>query len=339
MPNCYEQMKNTFVTMLNEKCGDLTADQIRRVTATLDMAAVPYEVKEAETALSVLDGGVPDLVKTYIAVKKVEGLSKETLKVKFYRLRSFLQTVRKPLNMIGANDIRAYLYQYQEQSGVSNATLDGVRIVIDSFFRWAACEGYLDKDPSITIKPVKYEKKQRCSLTQLELEYIRRACGTAREKAMIEFFYSTGCRVSEMCAVKLEDVDFISGEVTLFGKGSKYRTSYINAKAAVAIRDYLNERGKDASEYLFCTERRPYRKLTKAAIEKAVRDIMARVPEVKKHVTPHIFRHTTATQAVNNGMPIEEVQRLLGHAKVDTTMIYVESDQAKVKASHVRAVV
>lgn len=336
---CYDQMKNAFIASLSAKCPDLSMDQMKRILESLDTVSASYEITESETALSVLKDGIPELVRTYIAVKKIEGLSAETLKVKFYRLRSFFQAIRKPLPMITANDIRAYLYQYQERSGVSNATLDGVRIVIDSFFKWAACEGYLDKDPTVTLRPVKYEKKQRCALTQLELEYIRRACRTARERAMVEFFYSTGCRVSELCTVQLTDINFLSGEVTLFGKGSKYRTSYINAKASVAIRDYLNTRGTDASEYLFCTERRPYRKLTKAAVEKAVRDIMSRVPEVKKHVTPHIFRHTTATQAVRNGMPIEEVQRLLGHVKVDTTMIYVESDQERVKASHVRAVV
>lgn len=337
--NCYDQMKNAFTTLLSTKCADLTIDQMNRVIAVLDTVSASYEVRECETALSVQDDGIPELIKTYIAVKKVEGLSPETLKIKFYRLRDFFQIVRKPLPMIGANDIRAYLYTYQDRHSISNATLDGVRIVICSFFHWAACEGYIDKDPAITVKPIKYEQKQRVSLTQLEMEYIRKSCTTKRERAIVEFFYSTGCRVSEMSAVKLSDVDFTTGEVTLFGKGSKYRTSYLNARSTVAIREYLEERGTDGCPYLFVTERKPLRQIGKPALEKIIRIIMARVPEVKKPVTPHIFRHTTATQAVSGGMPVEQVQALLGHVNISTTMIYVDHDQSKVKASHLRTVV
>lgn len=163
------------------------------------------------------------------------------------------------------------------------------------------------------------------------------ACRTPREKAMLEFFYSTGCRVSELCNVKKSDIDWRENSVHLFGKGKKHRTSFINAKCEVALTEYIAQR-KDECEYLFVSERAPHDKLEKASIEKAIKKLAERAG-INKRVTPHILRHTTATQAVNNGMAIEEVSKLLGHASISTTMVYAKVSTENVQTHHAKCVI
>ena len=190
-----------------------------------------------------------------------------------------------------------------------------------------------------TIQAIRYEKKPRQNLTQLELEYLRTGCQTSRDRAIIEFLYSTGCRVSELAGVKKSDIDWSTKTVHLFGKGKKHRSSYINAKAEVTLSSYLNSRNDDC-DFLFCTERKPIRGLQREAIEKIVRNISTRSMEkTQKHVTPHILRHTTATIALQSGMPIEDISRLLGHEKIDTTLIYAHTLEESVREGHRKYIV
>lgn len=334
----YNEFRNEFSEKLITQMGALSIDHMNQILAILDTVAKDYTMQRITTALTLLRGDVPELVKIYIAAKKVEGLSEQGLKNSLARLRIMCDKICKPLTEITSTDIRVFLYNYQQERGVSNASLNSVRIQISSFFHWLAAEGYIPKDPALTVKPIKYEQKQRESLTQLELEFIRKACKDIREKAIVEFFYSTGCRVSEMADIKIADINFRTDEVTLYGKGKKYRTSYLNAKAHVALNEYLDSR-KDDSPYLFVSIRKPHKKLQKEAIESIIRSIRDRTPELHKALTPHIFRHTTATQAVSNGMPVDEVQKLLGHTNIATTMIYVETADESVKTSHQKAVI
>lgn len=155
----------------------------------------------------------------------------------------------------------------------------------------------------------------------------------------MEFLYSTGCRVSEMSAVKKKDINWLDNSVRLFGKGKKHRLSFINAKAEVAIKNYLNSR-KDDSEFLFVSERAPHGQLSKDAYEKIIRNIVKRTPEVQgKHITPHTFRHTMATTALRGGMPITDISKLLGHEKIDTTMIYAKTSTEEIREGHKRFVI
>lgn len=171
------------------------------------------------------------------------------------------------------------------------------------------------------------------------MEYIRQACTTNREKAIVEFLYSTGYRVSELAVVKKSDIDWNKKSVHLFGKGKKHRTSYLNAKAEVTLLEYLKNRN-DESEYLFVSERKPYGQLKRCAIEKIVRQIAERaISQVKKPVSPHIFRHTTATTALNNGMPIEGISQLLGHESVGATMIYAKVSTEDVQIGHKKYII
>lgn len=335
--DCYEKMRNAFAAELDTALPELSAKEAELIIAALDRAAQCYEVRAKETSLAVRTDYIPEVVKVYIAVKKTEGLSDATLGNYARTLRGFFRAARKTPDEVTANDIRLYLYEYQKARGVTNRTLDKYREMICWFFSWAHNEEYIKRNPARSIKAIKAEIKQRQALTQLELERLRLACCSERERAMVEFMYSTGCRVSEMAAVTLKDIDLRAGTVHLFGKGRKHRTSYINAKCEIAIEEYLKVR-QGESEYLFVSERAPYGGLKKGALEKAVR-MLAERSGVEKHITPHVLRHTTATQAVNNGMPIEEVSKLLGHASVATTMIYAKSSQEAVHTHHTKCVV
>lgn len=170
------------------------------------------------------------------------------------------------------------------------------------------------------------------------MEYLRLACKTPRDLAILEFLYSTGARVSEPIIVKKSDIDWYDKSVSLFGKGMKQRTSFLNAKAEVAIKRYLESRTDD-NEYLFVSIKKPYKQLTKDAVERMVRIIANNTPQVKKKVTPHIFRHTTATTALQSGMPIADISKLLGHESIDTTMIYAKSSLEDVRTGHKKHIV
>lgn len=196
-----------------------------------------------------------------------------------------------------------------------------------------AAEEYLNKNPAINITPIKYERKHKRAMSQIDLEKVRLACRTKRETAIIEMLYSTGCRVSELEHLNISDVNFETKEVTLFGKGSKHRTSYLNAKAEVALIEYLRER-KDDNKALFVYDRKPYDRFKKSGIENMVRKIMERTTDISTHVTPHIFRHTTATTALDRGMNIVDVSRLLGHRRLDTTMEYITENSESVRNNH-----
>lgn len=227
-----------------------------------------------------------------------------------------------------------YLYNTQENRGISNRTLDGRRAAIHAFFEWAAGEGYVDKNPCRSIKNIKYERIQKKPLTDMELERIRQVCKTIREKAMVEFLYSTGARVTEACTVKKTDVDFHKGEVVVLGKGNKHRTTYLNARSKLLLKQYLASRDDD-SEYLFVSERKPHGALKKEAIERIIKLIGERA-ELDRPLTPHLFRHTLATLMLQRGTPITEVQKILGHVNINTTMIYAKVADEDVKASHMK---
>lgn len=323
--NTYEQFKNRFLVELENSIPNLARVHLYSIGQVLDRAAYPYDISVKETSLVPSHDLIPSLVKTYIVVKKTEGLSDGTLSNYARILKAFFLWVRKPPEEVTANDIRMFLYDYGQHRKISGRTLDKYREFVCWFFHWAHVEEYIPKDPGRAVKEIKHEVKPRQALSQIELEYLRLACKTVREKSILEFLYSTGCRVSELTIVKKSDVNFGDGTVHLFGKGRKHRTSFINAKCEVTLKEYLKTR-EDNNEYLFVSMRKPHNQLTKGAIEKIIKEL-ANSSAVTKHVTPHILRHTTATQAVNNGMAIEDVSKLLGHANVATTMIYAKISQ------------
>jgi integrase/recombinase XerD len=333
----YEHFRNEVQCAAADQ--GMPPETIIDVLGLLDNLAARYEIHKKETSLSLFHDELPEIVKIYLVSKKIEGLAQTTLDTYLRTLTLFFREIRKPPAQITTNDIRVYLYRYQQERACTNRSLDKYRQYLASFFCWAVDEGYVQCNPMKTIPAIKYEKKQRKNLTQLELEYLRNSCQTSRERAVIEFLFSTGCRVSEIAGVKKADVDWNARTVHLFGKGSKHRTSYLNAKAEVTLKAYLDTRADD-SEFLFVTERKPYRQLTTCALEKIVRNIASRTSsQMNTHVTPHVLRHTTATLALQNGMPIADISKLLGHEKIETTMIYAHTCMESVQAGHRKFVI
>lgn len=331
----YEHFRNEFITQLT----NFEEEELQSVLLTLDKTAVSYDFIKKEENSEFLEDELPEMVKIYLMCKKMEGLSENTLSSYKKTLELFFKQLKKTPDKIKTNDIRLYLYQYQQEREITNRSLDKYREYICRFFSWARNEGYIDINPAENLKPISHEVKPRESLTQIELEYLREACETPREKAIIEFFYSTGCRVSELANVKISDIDWHDKMVHLVGKGKKHRTSFLNAKAEITLRNYLATRN-DECEYLFVSLRRPIRQLHSDGINKIVRNIVKRMPkEINKNITPHTLRHTTATTALQNGMPINDIQKLLGHASVETTMVYAETSLEEVQAGHKKYII
>lgn len=334
MSECREKFANEFMAKLD---GKMSPEQMKVVLQELQVFVNDYEIENRKTDIVPYSDQIPECYRVYMVAKKIEGLSEETLKTYNYYLQDFFLNIGKPLREITANDIRVYLYDCQKRTGIKNRTLDGKRLVINTFMEWCSEEGYIEKNPCAQIHPIKYEAKPREPLSGIEMELIRDACNTYREKAIVEMFYSTGCRVSELSRLKKEDVNFQTGEVHLFGKGHKHRTSYLNAKAEVSLKKYLFTR-KDNESALFVTERKPYRALKKESIESIIKKIGVR-SGIERNLYPHLIRHTTATDALERGMNVAEVQKILGHEKLNTTMIYAKVSQENVRHSHRRYIV
>ena len=330
-----EKLKNELLLLLDEY---LDTKDLKSIAQQLDVMLSDYEIESRKTDIITYEYKIPKSVEVYIVSKKIAGLSIKTLYLYKIILEDFFHTVKKQPDQIKVNDIRIYLYQYQKQHGICNRTLDNRRTVLCGYFGWLASEEYINKNPAINVSPIKYERKHKKPMSQLDLEKIRIACITKREKAIVEVLYSTGCRVTELERLNISDVNFETREVTLFGKGDKHRVSYLNAKAEVMLKDYLSDRNDD-NPSLFVTERKPHNRFKKSGIEASIRKLMKRTTGVTTHVTPHVFRHTTASVSIERGMNIVEVSKLLGHSKVETTMEYITTDMNSIKISHQSCVV
>lgn len=325
-----EKLKNDMLMLMAK---NVDVDTLRKLDSQIEIILSNYEVEQRKTEIITYGSDIPETVQTYIVSKKISGLSDKTLGLYLMVLTDFFRTLNKNPEKISVTDIRVYLYKYQKEHGVSNRTLDCRRTIICGYFNWMANEEYICKNPAVNIEPIKYERKHKKAMSQLDLEKVRLSCETKREKAIVEVLYSTGCRVTELERLNISDVNFETKEVYIFGKGDKHRTSYLNAKAEVALKDYLSER-TDTNPALFVYDRKPYGRFRKSGIENMIRKMMERTSGVTTHVTPHVFRHTTATTALDRGMSIVDVSRLLGHRRLDTTMEYITANSNSVKNNH-----
>ena len=334
----YEQMKNEFMMELSTRC-ELSTEQLRDVLSCLDCTMYNYDIVQKETSIVLYNQELPQLAKMFIVCKSIEGYSDGTLENYKYHLTNFFYAIQKSPEQVTANDIRAYLYNYQQSRKVSNRYLDKIRGNIAVFYEWMHVEGYIEKNPCIAIPNIKFEKKKKQACSQIDLEYLRRACETLKQRAILEVMYSTGCRVGELVVLKKSDINWDTKEIHLFGKGKKHRTSYINAKAEVALKEYLKSR-VDENEWLFVSDRRPYKQMHVDGIQKIIRLMTERAKSnVVKHVTPHVLRHTFATHAVTNGASLFSVQKLLGHENINTTITYLKENMEDVKSDHQKAVI
>ena len=271
-----------------------------------------------------------DYLQEFLDVKALEGCSKATIENYRFNLNKFLLGVGKDPTEIATQDIRKYLADYKRERGVSNTTLDNMRRVFQSFFTWMHREGYVLKDPCAAVNKIRADKIIKNPYSDEEMELMREAAKNLREKAIIEVLYSTGMRIGELEKLNKDDIDFVNGKAIVFGKGAKEREVYFNVKAQLALKKYLENRN-DTNEALFVGLQSPYNRLKVSTYEKILRELGGRCGV---HCHPHRFRRTCATILLNKGMPIQEVSKVLGHAKLETTMIYCEINQQSVAANH-----
>ena len=316
---------NEVIMRLNSK---IPTEHIKTVESVMSIVLNNYEFTSKSHELSCVV--IPKCLNIYLATKKIEGKSENSINLYRLYLNEFIRIVQKPLEDITANDIRMYLYLVQENRKISNRTLDSRRTVVCSFLGWCAAEGYISKNPAINITPIKYERKERVPLTDIQLEKVRNACSTLRETAMVEVLYSSGCRVTELARLNISDVNFDTREIKLFGKGDKHRTSYLSAKAIVALQAYLTSRTDDC-EALFVSTKKPIKRMQKNGLEAIIRKLGKKCEMPFLH--PHLFRHTVATDCLKRGMDVTALQKMLGHRSLETTMIYAKVSDDTVRAS------
>ncbi|MEQ9879762.1 site-specific tyrosine recombinase/integron integrase [Pectobacterium betavasculorum] len=275
--------------------------------------------------------GNDGLLNVFISAKRIEGCSEKSLKYYDATVSTMLKAVKKPVREIVTDDLRNYLANYQKARNSSKVTVDNMRRIFSSFFGWLEDEDYILKSPVRRIHKIRTEKIIKETFSDESLELLRDACEEIRDLAMIDLLASTGMRVGELVQLNREDIGFHERECVVFGKGGNERVVYFDARTKIHLLNYLDAR-KDNNPALFVSLTLPRERLLIGGVETRLREIGKRADMHKVH--PHKFRRTLATRAIDKGMPIEQVQRLLGHVKIDTTMHYAMVNQTNVKNSH-----
>lgn len=281
------------------------------------------QIKEKETNSELLD--------MFISAKRVEGCSEKTLKYYQASIMRLFSTVDIPAIRMRTDDLRGYLSEYQQTSQCSKSNIDNIRRILSSFFAWLEDENYILKSPVRRIHKIKSNQPVKETYTDESLEIMRDQCGCLRDLALIDLLSSTGMRVGKLVRLNRSDIDFENRECVVFGKGSKERPVYFDARTKIHLKNYLDSR-TDKNPALFVSLIQPFKRLEISGVEIRLRNLGRKLGITKVH--PHKFRRTLATRAIDKGMPIEQVQRLLGHAKIDTTMQYAMVNQNNVKISH-----
>ena len=318
--------------------GVLPPEQIRAVRDLLSIYTMGYSIEKVSTELSMPDYQLPEAYFIFMAAKEQDGRMKAGTREQYRMcLEKMLFSLQLPLDKITVNHLRFYIQSISKDSRtgrpLTKATINQRKSIIRSFFSWLYEEEYIPKDPSARIKPERAESKPRTAYQDTQIESLRHACTTDRERAIIDLLTSSGIRISECVGLNRSDVDLDRREITVLGKGEKWRTSFIDAATLVSIRKYLASRDDD-NPALFVSSRKPHKRLTTSAVRKCLHNLTpsSGVPDI----IPHRFRHTMATTAINRGMPVESVQAILGHSQISTTMRYAHIFMSKVKADHER---
>ena len=294
------------------------------------------ELEKVDVSISVNEGNKlkqknSSLLEAFLSAKKIEGCSEKT--ILYYRssIEKWLSTSNKNVCEVTTNDIRRYLAEIQESRHLSKVTIDNLRRIFSSFYSWLEDEDYIVKSPVRRIHKVRTETLVKEVLTDENLEILRDNCTEIRDLALIDLLASTGMRVGELVKMNREDINFQERQCVVFGKGSKEREVYFNARAKIHLQNYINSR-QDDNPALFVSLSNPHSRLTISGVEVRLRNLGKQVNINKVH--PHKFRRTLATMAIDKGMPIEQVQKLLGHVKIDTTLRYAMVNQTNVKMAH-----
>lgn len=286
-------------------------------------------IEENKGAASCLDNAV--YLDMFLAAKKVEGCSERSLRYYSFTMRHFFRRMEKCVKQIETSDLRAYLASYEEQNKVGKTTLDNIRRILSSFFSWMEDEDHIIKSPARRIHKIRTGKTIKTAYSDEELERLRDHCKDIRDLAMIDFLASTGVRVGELVRLDIEDLNFDRRECVVLGKGNKERTVYFDARTKLHLLEYIGTRN-DENPALFVSLHAPHQRLKISGVEIRLRNIGKSL--AIQRVYPHKFRRTLATRAIDKGMPIEQVQVLLGHTKIDTTLQYAMVNQSNVKIAH-----
>ena len=316
---------NQVLQAMTESLGN---QQIERLKDVLETTFSNIEIIEKTESDAAIDTGV---IQTFLSAKRVEGCSEKSMHYYESTLRNALDAIGKSVKDISTDDLRRYLDEYQQRSGASRVTVDNIRRILSSFFAWLEEEFYIVKSPVRRIHKVKTGKVVKETYSDEALEMMRDSCENTRDLAMIDILASTGMRVGELVKLNRADIDFQNRECVVTGKGNKQRMVYFDARTKIHLQNYLRER-KDNNEALFVTLQAPHDRLQISGVEIRLRHIGNGLNMTKVH--PHKFRRTLATMAIDKGMPIEQVQHLLGHQSLDTTLQYAMVNQANVKMSH-----
>lgn len=309
--------------------GILNPQQLKTVEQAIILILENYDLNEKN--LSLEDSSNTELITRFISAKKVEGCSARTLQYYETTIIHAVSDIGKNILFIDTDDLRNYLSNYQEQRSSSKSTIDNIRRILSSFYAWLEDEDIVIKSPVRRIHKVKSGSVVKDTFTDEELEMIRDNCDNIRDLAMIDLLSSTGMRVGELVNLNRGDVDLNQRECIVLGKGDKQRVVYFDARTKLHLEEYLSER-TDSNESLFVSLNKPHSRLSIGGIESRIKSIGVRSSLDDVH--PHKFRRTMATQAIDKGMPIEQVQKLLGHVRIDTTLQYAMVNQSNVKISH-----
>ena len=319
-------MEEKIVTILNEMSEYLSIAQMKKLQEVMLDAFSGRIEKQKQISNR-------EYLQMFLAAKTIEGCSKRTIQYYRVTIEKMLTVMNQPIRKITTEDMRSYLSRYQEWNGCSKVTVDNVRRNISSFFSWLEEENYILKSPMRRIHKIKTNQQVKEIITDEDIERLRDSCSCKRDLAMIDVLYSAGIRVGELVNLNISDVDFEARECVVLGKGGKERRVYFDAKSKLHLQAYLSSRVDD-NEALFVTLDAPHDRLKISGVEIRMRSLGRSNNLTRIH--PHKFRRTMATRAIDKGMPIEQVQKILGHSQIDTTMQYAMVNQSNVKASHKR---
>lgn len=317
-------MEERIIRVVNEMAEFLDIAQLKKLQEVL-------LEQFAENVVDKHDISNEEYLSLFLEAKSIEGCSERTIIYYKTTAEHFLKTVNSPIRKVTTEQIRKYLVDYQKRNNCSNTTIDNVRRNISSFFSWLEEEDYILKSPMRRIHKIKSKQPVKTIISDECIERIRDASTEIRDLAIIDLLYSTGMRVGELVNLNIDDIDFEQRECIVYGKGDKERKVYFDAKTKIHLQQYLKSR-MDKNPALFVTLDAPSNRLKISGVEIRLRQLGKRLNMDRIH--PHIFRRTMATRAIDKGMPIEQVQKLLGHSQIDTTMQYAIVNQNNVKVSH-----
>lgn len=329
--NCNEELAIKIIGKLTLEMPELEVNLPKqlKIKRCVEEIIYNYEVTSKETALVTSD--LEGKINYFLATKKLEGLSSATLKNYTYTLRKLEKFFNKPASTISTGDIKMFMYSEGETKSPSG--MNTFMIPIRLFFKFLQNEEFIVKDPCSSIKPVKEPKRQKMHLNEEQIEMLRDCMLSKRDRAILEFFLATGCRVGEVGDVKISDIDFTRKTLLVIGKGNKERRVYFTERCKRAMLNYLKER-TDNSEYLFVSSKAPHAKLNNRGYQVIVKN-MQRMANIEMNITPHTFRHTFATAALRSGMRPEIIQEILGHSDVGITLkVYAKLAQTEVEYSY-----